>query len=267
MLKDLKLAVPDYRVVHKSDRQLLIEVKNCHSENPEKVFKLDADYVDRLLAYSAAFGCELRFAIYWSRWTIWTLIPSDALVREKSKRCITFLDAIKFNEMVDLGDVVLATTPPLSFRVVTDETKPRAIRGNGQVEFTIGGVELRVGSVKLSRDREKSLATYLMFYGGWVEETPHAMIKDGQLIYIDFVARPVEAEPEQGFDTIGNMSSMISRRFNDLTTQDKEIRHLAPPVSPGALGAAIPGKLSDMEMPLWVFHVRPATREGGTPAT
>ena len=56
-----------------------------------------------------------------------------------------------------------ATTPPLTFRVITDETKPRAVRDNGQVEFTIGSVELHAGSVMLSRDIDKSLAMYMMF--------------------------------------------------------------------------------------------------------
>jgi hypothetical protein len=122
------------------------------------------------------------------RFNIWTLISLERLPRQNGNGTISMLDAMKINEMADLGDLQVATTPPLTCRVLTDPSKPRKMDSSGNVEFTIGGLEFHCGNIRIEDEQERNLASYFMLYGNWVEERePEARIENGNLIHFDFV--------------------------------------------------------------------------------
>jgi hypothetical protein len=96
-----------------------------------------------------------------------------------------------------------------------------------------------------------------MMYGGWPSEEPIAQTEDGELITIDFVAKPPEDTPEQGFEIVGHLSGMISRRFNHLTSSELGVERLSPEADPGSLGVAIPPNYKGKQLPLWIFELTP----------
>ena len=254
------LIAPDYRLVLNSGQELFVEVKNCHTKglNPTLEFK-DA-YLQKLQGYAALFGKPLKLAIYWSRWNLWTLVPTSALTATGiGRQGFPFNVALKRNEMVELGDVMLGTTPPLVFRLVADRTKPRHLGKAKTVVFTIGDVRFFVGGVEITERAERSLAFYLMAWGGWPEDPPNSRIENNELEWIEVAHRPVETDEHHEFEFVSHVSTMISRRYNDLTTSGHAVTRLAPPVEPKSLAVTIPGKVADLTLPLWVFHMKPST--------
>lgn len=251
--------VPDYRIITDTGDSLLVEVKNWRPRNPWQPKSFKPDYLAALRRYATVSGGSLKLAVYWSRWNAWSLTDPNRLTRDGSKLVLSFTDAIKYNELAALGDFMIGTAPPLRMRVLTDPTKPRTVRSDGQVGFTIKECKLFAGSTEIIDDRERNLVLYLMFYGQWIEEEPLPVVTDSELLAIDFIARPVqESDPPRGFEMVGYMSSMISRQYDDLTSRGGEITRLAPVIDPTALGSKLPGRIADLGLPLWVFRTNPA---------
>jgi hypothetical protein len=253
--------IPDYRLLLTSGIQLLVEVKNCHSRRHEvSVRTVD---LDRLKTYADLFSTELRVAIYWSKWRLWTLVRPEAFIAKKTRSILPLTEALRYNSMADLGDATLATTPPITFRVRADPTHPRKIEEVGKVAFTIGSVQLFAGRTEVTDKNERSLLFYLMMYGSWIEIESEAEVRNGELEWVDFVVQPQGEEEDeddpQPFRTIGSLSTMIANRYNELTTSGSEIQRLSPPVSPHALSRALPGKVEELTLPLWVFRIQAAT--------
>lgn len=256
-----QLTRPDYRVVAGDGRQLLIEVKNCHTDNPQKGLRLRVRDWTRLQRYAELFETELRLAVYWSQWRVWTLVSPTALSSRGARLHLSFLDALQYNEMRLLGDFYLGTNPPLRIRILTDPTQPRRIGEAGHVNFVIGGVELFAANTQVTAPRERDLLTYLFMWGNWRECEPAVEVEDGELIAIEFRTAPEEITPYQGFEMIGPMSSMIARVYNQLTTTDQTVRRLTPRIGADRLGRSAPGRVAELTFPLWVFYVNPSNRE------
>ena len=153
---------------------------------------------------------------------------------------------------------MIGTTPPLVLKVHTDPSKPRRIGSDGRVKFTIGSLELYCAENRVEDRMEKNLAFYFMLYGGWPSQEPTAQIEEDALITIDFVAKPPEHTPEQGFEIVGCLSGMISRRFNHLTSSELGVEWLSPEADPGSLGVAIPPDYKGKQLPLWIFELTPS---------
>ena len=87
---DDHFCVPDYRVVLKDGTQWLIEVKNVNIDDPalkqQERKLMNRAYREKLEAYAAATGGELKLAVYWARWGIWTLISPERLIDENGDR-------------------------------------------------------------------------------------------------------------------------------------------------------------------------------------
>lgn len=251
--KEDTVLLPDYRVILQDGTQLLIEVKNIHEENPKKRFKIRRKDVERMARYATACRCEFRLAIYWSRWRQWSLRPED-LLQGATHHSIDLLQALKVSRMGELGEILIGTTSPLVVRVETDHNEPRDVNETGQVAFTIGAVRVFAGETEIVDPSERSFALYLYQYGDWIERDPTANVEGGKLISIDFSAAPAEPVVGQGFDFLGPVSRMISNQYTELTTSDGLVSRLSPPVAPSALRAAVPGRVDNLTMPLWVFH-------------
>jgi hypothetical protein len=170
--------------------------------------------------------------------------------------------ALKLNEMADTGDFTIGIVPPLRLRVTADKTKsrPGVAKTASETEhlFTIGGVEMHSGNVKIIDPAEQSIAFYLMMHASWQEKEPVPEMEDGKLVAVDFVKEPEQEEnPPQDFALVAPMSSMISDAYLDLTTEESVVKRLSPNVSPGSLGMLIDPGYRGKQLRLWRFYQRP----------
>ena len=257
-LESTDAMVPDYRVVTERGEQFLVEVKNCHKTDPSAKYSIKAAYFEGLQKYASLLNLEVKLAIYWSRWNKWVLISLSDLRRQGSSYLTTFHDTCKQNQMAILGDETIGTAPPLVVRFLTDPDKPRRVTDDGQVEFTVGRIELCCAGQLVTRKEEQNIILYFLLYGDWPIGEPQASIENGQLIAVEYSAEPIEKTPEQRFELIGSLSGMISRHYNELTAPAGKIEKLAPSLEPDSLGTDIPADYRGKELPLWRFIQQPA---------
>ena len=136
------LKIPDYRIVLPDGTGFLVEVKHFHQgATPTKGFSLSENYLTGLRTYGELVGCPVKLAMYWSRWNVWTSVPLSACERG-GRPSLSMMRAYKANEMGLLGDVHVATRFPLRFRLVADPSRERRLSDDGEVAFSIGGVEI-----------------------------------------------------------------------------------------------------------------------------
>jgi hypothetical protein len=246
---------PDFRIVLDDGTDIFVEVKNCHKTDPNYRFSLKRSYISTIQNYAKLFAREVYIAIFWSRWRKWSLLRWSSFSGGE-RLSISLLEAFKHNEMALLGDTMIATIPPLAMRIIADPTKPRRVEEGGHVEFTIGGIELYCGGVRIEDKFEQSLAFYFMLHSDWIVSEPDAKVEDGSLIYFDFVARPEDTVPDQQFQILGFLSEMISRAYDGLTASDTGIDRLSPQVDPGDLGVLIRQDYKGKQLPLWRFMLK-----------
>src|SRR5260370_300808 len=185
------LTVPDYRIVLRDGTTFLVEVKHFHQgKAPTKPFHITRKYLTALRSYGELVGCPVKLAVYWERWNVWTLVPLSAC-DHGGRLSLPMPRAIQANEMGMLGDLHIGTRFPLRLRLIADPTRKRTMGENGEVGFTIGGVELYCGKRRLTAERERALAMWLMVYGGWEEEAT-ARIRNGELTGVDLIRIPPE---------------------------------------------------------------------------
>ncbi len=256
-----KIAVPDYRILTSDGRQFLVEVKNCHKTLTK--FSMKAQYFDGLREYSKLMGVNLRIAIYWSKWNIWTLISQEDLILERGAYVIDLLNSYKQNQMAEFGDLFIGIRVPLVLRIITDPNKPRTITRSGNVTYTIGAIQLLNADTDIVDEQEKKIAYYLFLFGDWPISRPRAKIENNELIAIDFEVKPEEQNQGQGFEIIGSLSGMISRFFNVLTAPSGQIEKIFPMAEPGSLGITIPTDYKGKQLSLWRFTVQPNIMHSG----
>jgi hypothetical protein len=248
---------PDFRLVLDGGTEILVEVKNCHKADPNYRYRLKRPYLNALKSYARVFDRELLIAVFWSRWKKWALVRPEDFLRTDTGSSISFIEAIRVDRMAMLGDVMIATTPPLAFRVIADPTKPRLLDASGQVAFTIGSVELYCNGQRIEDKFEQQLAFYFMLNSDWVTDEPRAEVVNNELVYFEYVAKPQELAPDQGFQCLGFLSDMISRHYNELTASEGKVIRLSPATDPGTLGVLIPAGYKGKQLPLWRFTVSP----------
>ena len=259
---DDTMRIPDFRVVLDNGAPLLIEVKNFYF--PLKPFKIHEKYLGQLQHYADLVRCDLRIAIYWARWNIWTLISPRRLRQEGGKRKISFTEAFAGSEMAKLGDMHVGTKFPLCIRFIADKTKGRRIGSDGRGSFTIGAVEVYSEDRPVIDKQEKAIALALMFYGKWPEIPPKAEIEDGQLEFIEYGCAP-EEDHGQGFEIAGALSQIFCSQFHELTTRRGRVEQTEIEPVWGSLGGLIPKDYKGKALPLWIFEVepKPEAAEGG----
>ena len=248
--------VPDYRVQTLSGWEALVEVKNHHSELGDP-FSVTSDYLGKLRRYAGIMRLPLFFAVYWSQYRKWSLVSPDDFTAEGDRFQLSFFNSVKLSRMSELGDVMIATLPPLQLRFYADRTAPRTVGPNGETPFTIGAVEL------LSQDRvlekeESRIAWFLIRYGSWQDETTTVDVVDGLLNSMTMSYNPPHRSPEQPFEIIGTLSSMISQQYNEATVANGEVHSLMPENKPGELGLIIPRDYASRTLPLWLLVQKPS---------
>mgnify|MGYP000452742920 CR=1 FL=1 len=76
-----KMQPPDFRIVLKDGTNWLVEVKNVYVRNPirQRRCLLKRNYRKSLDRYAAATGGKLKLAVFWARWSMWTLVDPERL--------------------------------------------------------------------------------------------------------------------------------------------------------------------------------------------
>lgn len=247
---DTEIQPPDYRIILDNGYECFIEVKNHRPKDPIDPYYFRKSDLESLAKYASVFKKDLKIAIYWSQWNIWTLTAADDIDINTEKPMIDLPKAMQLNEMSLIGDLSIATTPPLTWRLLPNHRKPITVK-DSELHFTIGGVELYCGNTLIQDPSEKNLALYLMFFGKWIATEPIARTKDNILEAADIVANPENRTQKQQFEFVGELSSMISRFYDFLTASEKTIERLQPFCEPGTLGVVIPEKCKYLK--LWRF--------------
>lgn len=256
-----KLIVPDFRIVLESGDDFLVEVKNFRQRQSRSSQKFKKKYLDGLKRYAEIVRSDIKIATYWVLWRKWTLVPIEKISRVGDHYDLTFIDAMKYNEMGSLGDFMIGTIPPLEFRIVADRGSLRTIGADGLVNFTIGGVDLYSGEELIEDPQEKTFAFYLLLYGQWPVEDGLVETDGDQLVSIRYIAEPIERDSNHQFQTIGFMSSMMAQRFNEITIADGKVERLSPTSPSENLGFRVPKGYRGKNLHLWAFYISPMEGE------
>lgn len=249
---------PDFRVVLDDGEQWLVEVKNVRCDDPFKQrTTMSAAYLASLEAYSRAVGSPLRFAIYWSRWSLWTIVAPDTFRRRDGGLSVQMMDAIMVNEFARLGEVSIATRPPLRLLLRADPEKPRTVDAAGEAHFVIGSVHIFSGEVELIDARDRRLAEILFFYGEWPMEDPFPVFEGDQLIGAEYVVEPPEPS-HQEFDGIGWASRIFSRYFATRTIEGDAVIQLRADAVPEWFAPLSNWPYGESKLPLWLVSMQPS---------
>jgi hypothetical protein len=246
---------PDFRIVLKDGSQWLVEVKNFYDEKPERqLFSVTEPYLARLQRYADVTHCPLKFAIYWARWRIWTIIDPSALEPRDGKLVIDMFKAVRVNQFAELGDMTIGTTPPLKFRLVVDTSKPRQVADNGEVRFTIERAAFYSAETEVTSPLEQKIAWILADIGDWECSGSEAHIFDGKLDAIEMVWTPRErANPHERFEMIGTLSTMFSRYYAEHTLDDQGVVQTEAELTPDWFAPLMASEHKSEALPLWRF--------------
>jgi len=164
-----RLQAPDFRVVLNNGEQWLIEVKNVYEKNPLRQRRrlMTREYLHKLDAYAASTGARLKIAIFWARWSLWSLVSPDRFVNAKGDVIIDMPSAMKANELGGLGDRMIGTRPPLRLRLTMDPARTSPIGPDGKVTMTIGDAALYSDKTRIVDSTEQQLAWIFIQHGEW----------------------------------------------------------------------------------------------------
>lgn len=252
------IQAPDYSITLKDGRRFLVEVKNCHHENPKDDYQFRKDYVERLENYAALQGTTVKFAIYFSRIHKWVLLSKDSMTVHRNKYTTNFIEAYAMNEMITLGDRLIGSTPNLSFELISRKGNEAIITEDGQASITIGDVKMYCAGVEITNNVEQHIAFYLIRFGSWTTNTPVAQMNGDRVESVRYEFYPdVPWEKEQGFAILGELSSMVTSAYNEHTVYESKIIALDAKVDPEVFSVKIPDGYSGEQLPLWQLAVQP----------
>jgi hypothetical protein len=261
------LIAPDYRIVLNDGSALLVEVKNFYLKSFEKAFTLPVKTMVGLEQYADLNGLPLKIAIYFSNANVWVLLSKTAFKRVHKHFTISFTQAMAVNEMAVLGDRTIATLPRLSVEFWTTSDLAMEPDENSEVVFTINSMKFECGDTEIIGDDAREIAFYLMRYGRWPcgEQTP---LFDGKkVIALQFVFESEEVHDDQGFETIGGLSQVVSSAYRELTVDDTGVVALDIRHDPEVFTLKIPEGFKNQTLPLWQFILQPNPKFGQSEIT
>ena len=254
-----RYTVPDFRIVLLDGAQWLVEVKNVYKPDPSQQHRrlLSQSYLEKLTSYAEATGAELKIAVHWARWSMWTLVSPDRLIGADGGVDLDMQTAIRVNELSALGDRTIGTRPPLRLRVLMDRQRTSAIDEQGKVTATIGGTVLYCEDEEITDLNEREIAWAFIQYGDWSEdESPEPIIDGDRLLAIDYRWNPVQSTG-QGFEFIGTLSRMFARYYAQHTIDSGQVVQLQAPLRPNWFKPLLDMKGDSRALPLWQFELQP----------
>jgi len=248
---------PDFRILLHTGQEMFVEVKNFNQADPLEPYILDAEYAHQLRDYSIAFKKPLLFAIYWRRWGIWTLNSLKCFKFDGTQYSLLLTETAKNDQKGLLGDRLIGITKPLTFRLYTDPSHVRKIDADGQCQFKVEKAVLTAGGREITDEIEQRLGWYFFLYGAWADIEQPGHVVDGELLWMDMEPKREDPNPEQIFLLVGNLSEMICRQFNSVTTDQGKVTRLAPETNPAKFGAKIPKGFRGEVLGVWQFELKP----------
>jgi len=256
------LRAPDFRIVLDDGDQWLVEVKNVHCEDPMvQRPRLSAAYLASLRAYADAVGTPLRIAIYWSLWSLWTLVDPERFMDPEGAVNIDMMNAVKVNEFGRLGDVSILTMHPLRLILETPVPTPTGDDDQSLVDLLFSAARLFSQDIELTDPKDRHMAILLMLYGEWtLDGRPPTRRADGSA-YVELVAEPEEPS-ESGQDGIGWASRVFSRFFATRTVEEGEVIQLHGEAAPEWFAPLNGWEFGRSQLPLVLLHQQPSDKEG-----
>jgi hypothetical protein len=245
---------PDFLLVLRDGRRLLVEVKGVPPSKPTGSLRLPAKEMRGLQRFSDLMGIDLFVAGFLAAFREWVLVPSSAFEVDPSGRYVVDVRrAFQTNEMAALGDVMLGVVPPIRLDLLPNESVAHDVAPDGTARFTIEKAELRIGGQLMVEKAERRLAMFLLRFNQWAGREEQEI--DGSTIRrLSFVCEPEQRASGHEFEIVGKLSSMYTRWFDEATCNDKgEILALQTSVEPGVLPALLPVDFTSANLPLWRF--------------
>lgn len=249
------IIAPDYRLTMHEGEQILVEVKNCNHKKPQHKFTIKNDYYEKLKGYSDINQLQLMFAVYFSAWNRWTLLSIESFDKTENKYSIDFVTAMAKSEMLKLGDCMVGATPNLELHLLTSSEEAHEIDESGKALFVTREVKIYCANQEVTVEQEKRIAFYLMRFGNWVESESKAIVRENKLHGIKIIYSP-EHQEQPNFAIIGNLSTMVSNAFKELTVKDGQVVALTLCIDPATFSALIPEDYKGDGLPLWRFRIQ-----------
>lgn len=190
------LSPPDFRLVDRQGTTVLVEVKTMHHPTPLKPLRLRPADVDAWRRWGETVGAPVMLAVWWDLPGLWTLTDLAHLQPVGGKQQITLPEALLVNEMARLGDRLIATTPPLTLRLVLSRTDGDASSAEVEQAWLLAAGRL------LEDPLEQRIAWMILRFGSWDLERSQRTDDDGRLT-VELTAKPTEeaadAAADQGF--------------------------------------------------------------------
>jgi hypothetical protein len=240
------IAVPDFFIVLKDGRRLLVEVKSYFQKQPMNDFTLSRGYLDALGRYAKLMAAELFIVVYFARWNQWMLVPPAAFEAPKGqgKRMrLSFIRAAMANEMHLLGDMTIGTVPPLIliFEMNRDLPQPRE---DDHVLLTFADDYWTAAGKRIVDKAEVDIATFVALYGDWEMRRNQGIMEGERVLRIEMELFPEGDEDvirQQGMALIGSLSGMFSKYDRiGITDDEGEQRRLTMETEPGFMGGLSP---------------------------
>lgn len=255
---------PDFRIVLPDGANWLVEVKNVfkHDLRNQRRKLMSRAYHDTLRAYADATRAELKLAVYWARWSIWTLVTPQRFTNCKGDVVLDMTSAVRGSEFGALGDCTIGTRPPLRLRLRMDAERTSPTASDGQVRFVVESVSLHCGGSEVTELVEQKIAWLLIQHGEWPSSDAIPVIEGDRLVALEFQWKPEERANED-FEIIGSLSRIFARHFTIATLKEGEIVQLRAPLQPGWFKPLIGPDYSSKALPLWRFRLHPTYADGG----
>jgi hypothetical protein len=253
------LEIPDFRAVLSNGEQTLIEVKNFHQDDPvAQAYRLKSSYMAGLIEYATLMKSDLKIAIYWSQWNLWSLNPPEVFAQDGDSLSVDLNTAMMRNEMSTLGDMQVGTKMPLKLVLGVEQLgEPTHRPGGMDFNARIKNVFMTCAGNRIEKQIEKNIALRLMFYGN-LPENLIPVLENGHLVAIEHEFRP-EKETGQGFELVGPLSSIFSRFYRHATTDGHkaQVAQIYAQSPQEGFGKLIPDGYRGEALPLWLLIVKP----------
>lgn len=254
------LSLPDFLVVTESGDRLVIEVKSVDRLKVWDRFGLRAKDVARLRSYAELLDASPYLATFWDGFG-WTLVHLDHLADTAGRAVkLGYGQMFKLSDMGLLGDMLLATVPPLEFIIEADlEGSTPVVDDEAILKF--GAIDMFAAGKRIVDADERGLALFLMMYGDWPENEHVTVDEDRMVRRIGYRFEPVQDDhPEQLFKMVGSLSSMATRIYRHETRLDDDsIAKVSTELEPGMFTDLLSGARKGDALRLWRFILRSNT--------
>lgn len=253
---------PDYKLILNDGTHIFIEVKNCNQSRPQSSVLLDKKNIDKIEAYGGLHGIAVYYAIYYRCVNRWVMLPKSSFIQLKRKYATNLIHSMANNAMGMIGDLMIGTKPDLVFELLVDKSKESSIDEKNKANFIIGDIKIHCNANEIDDQYEKKLAFYFMRFGDWdCGDAEATLDDDGSLYSVKYIFKPDNHKNAElnGFDFIGNLSSMITNAFNEVTVSDRQVTSIDTRLEPRDFSITIADDYKGKKLPLWFLNQQPNT--------